>query len=163
MYNQTSKQKRELMNTFQITESVLEEYKNNVLNVERTDFLVTQANEQVNEISGNEELYNGFLDKVNAPKKIDNIILWILFMSNEDICSDYIDEFDKDFEDEIPINDLADLLLYIAHLQKFQNIELDGVDYLLEYEAGDIVEVDQHCVTNVLAYIQKSKQVAIEF
>ena len=151
------------MNTFQITESVLEEYKNNVLGAERTDFLVIQANEQVTEISQNEELYNGFLDKVNAPKKIDNIILWILFMSNEDICSDYIEAFDKDFEDEIPINDIADLLLYLAHLKKVQNIELDGFDYLLEYEEELMEEIDQHSVTNVLAYIQKSKQVKIEF
>jgi len=151
------------MNTFQIAESVLDTYKNEIIGLERTDFLVAQANEQIDEISGNKEIYNGFLKKVDAPEKIDNLVLWILFMSHEDICSDYIDEFDKDFEDEIPMNDLADLLLHIAHLQKSQNIEFDGLDYLLEYEAGDIVEVDQHCVTNVLAYIQKSKQVAIEF
>ena len=151
------------MNTFQIAESVLDTYKNEIIGVERTDFLVAQANEQINEISGNKEIYDGFLNKVSAPQKIDNLVLWILFMSNEDICSDYIDGFDKDFEDEIPMNDLADLLLYIAHLQKVQNIELDGLDYLLEYEDGQIEEVDQHSVTNVLAYIQKSKQVAIEF
>ena len=151
------------MNTFQIAESVLDTYKNEIIGVERTDFLVAQANEQINEISGNKEIYDGFLNKVSAPQKIDNLVLWILFMSNEDICSDYIDGFDKDFEDEIPMNDLADLLLYIAHLQKVQNIALEGLDYLLEYEDGNIEEVDQHSVTNVLAYIQKSKQVAIEF
>ena len=151
------------MNTFQIAESVLNEYKNSVLGDDRINLLITQANEQIDEISGNKEMHNAFLERVNAPQKLDNLVLWILFMSNEDICSDYIDEFDKDFEDEIPINDLADLLLYIAHLQKFQKTELEGLNYLLEYEEGDIVEVDQHCVTNVLAYIQKSKQVEIEF
>lgn len=151
------------MNTFQIAESVLEEYKNNVLSVERTDFLVAQANAQIKEISQNKELYDVFLRKVNAPKKIDNIILWVLFMSSEDICCDYIEAFDKDFEDEIPMNDVADLLLHIAHLKKVQNIELDGFDYLLEYDKESMEEIDQHSVTNVLAYIQKSKQVEIEF
>lgn len=151
------------MNTFQIAVAVLDEYKNSVLGDERVNFLVAQANEQIDEISGNTELYDGFLNRVNAPQKIDKLILWILLMSDEDICSDYIDALNKDFEDEIPINDLADLLLCIAHLQKSQNIELDGIDYLLDYEDGEIVEVDQHCVTNVLAYIQKSKQVQIEF
>ena len=151
------------MNTFQIAASVLDTYKNEIIGAERVDFLIAQANDQIDEISENKEIYDSFLNKVNAPQKIDKLILWILFMSNDDICCDYIDKFDKDFEDEIPMNDLADLLLYLAHLQKVQNIELDGVDYLLEYEEGQIEEVDQHSVTNVLAYIQKSKQVEIEF
>jgi len=151
------------MNTFQIVESVLEEYRSQVLGVKRTDFLVAQANEQINEIAGNKALYEAFVTKVNAPEKVDNIILWILFMSDEDICCDYIKAFDKDFEDEIPLNDIADLLLEITYLKKVQKIELEGLDYLASYNKELMEEIDQHSVTNVLAYIQKSKQVEIEF
>ncbi len=151
------------MNTFQITESVLEAYKNASLSEQRTEFLITQANEQMKEISENKELYNTFLNKVNAPKELDNIILWIVLMSHEDICEAYINEFNKDFSDDIPISDLADLLFYVIYLKKIKNIELKGFDYLSEYEAEYMEEVDQYSVTNVLAYIQKSKQVEIEF
>jgi len=151
------------MHTLQIAESVLDDYRNNKLSEERIDFLITQANEQLDEISQNKEIYNSFLNKVNAPKKIDNIILWILFMSNEDICDEYIDEFDKDFREIIPVSDLADLLVYIVHLKKIKNIELDGFDYLLEYQHAGIDEVDQYSFMNVLLYIQKSKEVPMEF
>ncbi len=151
------------MHTLQIAESVLDDYRNNKLSEERINFLITQANEQLDEISQNKEIYNSFLNKVNAPKKIDNIILWILFMSNEDICEEYIDEFDKDFREIIPVSDLADLLVYIIHLKKIKNIELDGFDYLLEYKHEGIDEVDQYSFANVLLYIQRSKEVDIEF
>ncbi len=151
------------MHTLQIAESVLDDYRNNKLSEERINFLITQANEQLDEISQNKEIYNSFLNKVNAPKKIDNIILWILFMSNEDICEEYIDEFDKDFREIIPVSDLADLLVYIIHLKKIKNIELDGFDYLLEYKHEGIDEVDQYSFANVLLYVQKSKEVDIEF
>ena len=151
------------MDTFQIAESVLDGYKNDKLSEERINFLITQANEQLDEISQNKEIYNSFLNKVNAPQKIDNIILWILFMSNEAICDEYIDEFDKDFREIIPVSDLADLLVYIIHLKKVQNIELDGFDYLLEYKHQGIDEMDQYAFTNVLLYIQKSKEVEMEF
>ena len=151
------------MDTFQIAESVLDGYKNDKLSEERINFLITQANEQLDEISQNKEIYNSFLNKVNAPQKIDNIILWILFMSNEDICDEYIEEFDKDFREIIPVSDLADLLVYIVHLKKVKNIELDGFDYLLEYKHQGIDEMDQYAFTNVLLYIQKSKEVEIEF
>ena len=151
------------MHTFQITASVLDDYKNAKLSEERIDFLIAQANEQINEISQNKEIYNGFLKKVNAPQKIDNIILWILLMSDEDICCDYISEFDKKFRDTIPVSDLADLLFYSVHLKKVKNIELDGLDYLLAYETEGIEEIDQFCGTNVLAYIQKLKEIKIEF
>ena len=40
---------------------------------------------------------------------------------------------------------------------------LDGFEYLLEYEEEGIHEADQFCFTNVLLYIQKSKEVQIEF
>jgi hypothetical protein len=152
------------MHTFQIAESVLDGYKNEKLSEERINFLITQANEQLDEISQNKEIYNSFLNKVNPPQKIDNIILWILLMSNEGICDEYISEFDKDFREIIPVSDLADLLFYVVHLKKVKNIELDGFDYLLEYQGdGGIEEVDQYSFTNALLYIQKSKEIAIEF
>ena len=151
------------MNTFQVSESVLEGYKNEKLTEERINFLTTQVNEQLNEISQNKEIYNSFLNEVNAPEKVDNIILWILLMSNEGICWEYIGEFDKDFRKIIPVSDLADLLLYIVYLKKIKNIELDGFDYLLEYKEDGMEEVDQFAFTNIFLYIQKSKEVAIEF
>ena len=151
------------MHTFQIAEPVLDGYKNDKLTEERINFLITQANEQLDEISQNKEIYHSFLNKVNSPQKIDNIILWILLMSNEGIVDEYIDEFDKDFREIIPVGDLADLLLYSVHLKKVKNIELEGFDYLLEYEHEGIAEMDQYAFTNALLYIQKSKEVEIEF
>ena len=151
------------MHTLQIAESVLDDYRNNKLTEERINFLITQANEQLDEIAQNKEIYDSFLDKVNPPEKIDNIILWILLMSNEDICDEYIDEFDKGFREIIPVSDLADLLVYIVHLKKLKNIEVDGFDYLLEYQHPGIDEVDQYGFANVLLHVQKSKEVEIEF
>lgn len=151
------------MDTLQIAQSVLDSYRNEKLSEERINFLITQTNEQLNEISQNKEIYERFLNKVNAPEKIDNIILWILFMSNEDICDEYIDEFDKGFREIIPVSDLADLLAYIVHLKKVKDITLDGFDYLLEYEHPGIDEMDQYCFTNVLLHVQKSKEVQLEF
>ena len=104
-----------------------------------------------------------FLNKINPPQKIDNIILWMLLMSNEAICDEYISECDKDFREIIPVSDLADLLLYLVHLKKVQNIELDGFDYLLEYEQDGIQEMDQYAFTNILLYIQQSKEIKMEF
>jgi len=151
------------MDTFQIAESVLDSYKQDKLSEERINFLITQANEQLEEISQNKEIYESFLDKVDPPQEIDNIILWILLMSNEDICDEYIDEFDKGFREIIPVSDLADLLVYIVHLKKMKNIELDGFDYLLEYNHEGIDQMDQYAFTNVLLNVQKSKEVALEF
>jgi len=152
------------MHTFQIAESVLDAYKNDKLTEERVQFLITQANEQLDEISQNKEIYDKFINRVKAPNKIDKIILWVLFMSNELICDEYIDKFNKDFREIIPISDLADLLFYAVHLKKVKNIELDGFDYLLSYqEDGGIDEVDQYSFTNALLYIQKSKEPQMEF
>ncbi|MEA1879976.1 MAG: hypothetical protein U9N11_04975 [Campylobacterota bacterium] len=151
------------MNTFQLTQPVLEGYKNEKLTEERVNFLTTQANEQINEIAQNETLYNRFIDEVNAPEKIDNLILWILFMSDEDRCCDYIRACGKDFRDMIPISDLGDLLLYIVYLKKVDDVELDGFDYLMTYKNEGLEEVDQFSFTNIFLYIQKSKEVAIEF
>ncbi|MDP3301598.1 MAG: hypothetical protein Q8S36_06500 [Sulfuricurvum sp.] len=151
------------MHTFQIAESVLDAYKNYKLSDERINFLTTQANEQLAEMAQNKELYDSFLKKVNAPQKIDNIILWILLMSNETIGSKYIREFKKDFRKFIPVSDLADLLLYAIHLKKLKNIELDGFDYLFEYEEEGMEVMDQYAFTNVLLYIQSSKEVQMEF
>ena len=151
------------MHTMQIAEAVLDGHRNEKLTDERIDFLITQANEQLDEIAGNKEVYERFLNKVNAPEKIDKIILWVLFMSNEDIVEEYIDEFGKNYREIIPVSDLADLLCYVIHLKKVKNIELDGLDYLLEYEHGGIEEMDQFAFTNVLLYVDRSKQVQIEF
>jgi len=151
------------MHTLQIAEPVLDGHKNEKLSEERIDFLITQADEQLDEISQNKEIYDGFLKKVNAPQKIDNIILWILLMSNEDIVEEYIEEFDKNFREIIPVSDLADLLIYCIHMKKVKNVELDGLDYLLEYEHAGIEEVDQFAFTNVLLYVEKSKEVKIAF
>lgn len=151
------------MHTFQIAETVLDGYKNAKLTEERMNFLKTQANEQLAEIAQSKELYDGFIKKVHPPEKIDKIILWILLMSNEDIVEDYIDAFNKEFREIIPVSDLAELLIYAVHLKKVQNITLDGFDYLLEYEDGGIEEVDQFAFTNVLLYVDKSKQVEIDF
>lgn len=151
------------MHTFQIAEPVLNDYINDKLSEERINFLITQTNEQLDEISQNKEIFHSFLTKVNAPKKIDNIILWILLMSNEQICEEYISEFNKDFREIIPVSDLADLLLYSVHLKKVKNIELDGFDYLLGYKEEGIEEMDQYAFTNALLYIQKSKEIEIQF
>jgi len=151
------------MHTYQISESVLDGYKNEKLSEERINFLLAQANEQLNEISQNKEIYESFLEQVEAPQNADNIILWIALMSDEDICEDYIDKFKKDFREIIPISDLADLLLYAVYLKKVKNTELDGFEYLMEFEADGVEEVDQYCFTNVLLYIQKSKEVEMQF
>jgi hypothetical protein len=145
------------MNTYQIAPPVLEEYRSIILKDERVEFLKRQADEQLEEIAGNDEIYQRFLEKVNAPEKIDNVILWILLMSDESIVDEYIEEYDKDFTDMIPVCDLADLLFDTVYMKKNKDIELDGFDYLLGYNTPGMVEVDQHAVTNALAYIQKIK------
>jgi len=151
------------MDTYQIAEPVLDIYKNTKLTKERIDFLISQANEQIDEISQDKELYDKFLKKTKAPQNINNIILWMLFMTNEDICYDYNKKFKKDFLGIIPVSDLADLLLYVVHLKKVEDTILDGFEYLLEYKEEGLEDVDQYCFTNVLLYIQKSKEVEIEF
>jgi len=151
------------MHTFQIAKAVLEGYKNEKLGEERIDFLVEQSNKQLEEISQNQDLYKSFLERVNAPKGINSLLLWILFMSNEQICEEYINEFDKDFREIIPVSDLADLLFYVIYLKNVQETELDGLDYLITYDDAGIEEVDQYCFTNILLYIQKSKEVQMEF
>jgi len=151
------------MHTFQIAKPVLDDYRNNKLSTQRIDFLIKQAQDQLNELSQNEKLYNSFLEKINPPKNVDKIILWMLIMSNDDMCSDYSDEFDKNYRPIIPVSDLADLLLYIVHLKQVENVDLDGFDFLLDYEDGGIDEMDQYCFTNVLLHVQKSKEVEMEF
>jgi len=151
------------MHTLQIAESKLDNYKNDKLSEERINFLISQANEQLDEISQNKEIYEGFLNRVNAPKKVDKIILWMLLMSNEDIVDDYISEYNKNFREIIPVSDLADLLVYIIHMKKIKDHELDGLEYFLQYDHEGIDEMDQFCFTNVLLYIQQSKEVQIEF
>ncbi|MDQ7083860.1 MAG: hypothetical protein Q9M36_02560 [Sulfurovum sp.] len=151
------------MNTFQITASALEGYKNAKISDERINFLIAQANEQLDEISQNQEMYSTWLEEVDAPPKIDNIILWILFMSNEDICIDYINAFHKDFRKIIPISDLSDFLFYVIYLQKIKDITLDGFEYLSEYEEDGLEDVDQYSLTNTFLHIQQSKEITFEF
>ena len=151
------------MNSYQISEALLTNYANEKLTQERMNFLTTQANEQLAEIAQNKELYERFLKQVNAPQKIDNIILWILFMSNEIICWDYIEEFEKSFRDIIPVSDLADLLLHSIYLKKVKKSALEGFEYLVEYKEDGMEEVDQFAFTNAFLFVQKSKEVQIEF
>ncbi len=145
------------MNTYQITENVLVEYRDLMIKDERVAFLKSQADEQLEEIAGNEEVYKRLLEKVKAPEKIDNSILWMLFMSDEEIVEEYIEEFDKDFTDMIPVCDLADLLFYMVYAIKVKGESFEGFDYLLKYKTPGMIEADQHAVTNALAYIQKIK------
>lgn len=151
------------MDTYQIAKKVLENYKTDKLSEERINFLQSQAAEQLEEIAQNGDLYDSLLKKVDAPGTIDNIILWILLMSNEDIVDTYIDTFAKKYREIIPVSDLADLLLYTVYLKKVKDIELDGFDYLMEYEHDGIDEIDRYCVLNVLLYIQKSKEMSMGF
>ena len=147
-----------MMHTYQIADQLLDEYRKEKLSDERIDFLKKQADEQLAELAQNKELYDKLLQKVKAPEKIDNIILWMLLMCDEDICLKYRREFQKEFRMMIPVSDLADLMLYIVHLKKIQNIELDGFDYLMEYQHDGKDEFDQYCFTNVLLYVQKQKE-----
>ncbi|HIQ46532.1 MAG TPA: hypothetical protein EYH57_02815 [Sulfurovum sp.] len=151
------------MNTFQIAESALAGYKAEHLSDDRINALVEQANTQVDEIAQNQALYDDFRSQVNAPENTDKIILWVLFMSNEDICSEYIDAFDKDFTDTIPISDIADLLIYLVYMKKVKDTELEGFDYLSDYEDEGLADVDQYALTNAFLYIQKLKEVQIDF
>lgn len=151
------------MNTFQIAESALAGYKAEHLSDDRINALVEQANTQVDEIAQNQALYDDFRSQVNAPENTDKIILWVLFMSNEDICSEYIDTFDKDFTDTIPISDIADLLIYLVYMKKVKDTELEGFDYLSDYEDEGLADVDQYALTNAFLYIQKLKEVQIDF
>jgi len=151
------------MNTFQIAQTALEGYKNTKLSDERIDTLVKQAKVQIEEIAKNKELYNDFVSQVDAPNPVDDIILWVLFMSDEDIRDTYIETFNKDFRDDIPISDLGDLLIYLVYLKKVKDVELEGYAYLEDYEGGEIEDVDQFALTNAFLYIQKTKEVQIDF
>jgi len=150
------------MHTIQIADEVLEEYYNKVTQ-ERFDFLIAQAKEQLAEIRENEELYESYLEKINIAGKVDDIVLWVLFFANEDICSNYISTFKKDFFDMIPENDLADLLFYTVYLKKCKNSEPDGIVYLVESNDKVIDDIDQASFMNVLCHIQKQKQPQMEF
>lgn len=151
------------MHTLQISATVLDGYKKERLSEERLGFLLAQVEEQLKEISQNKEVYASFLKAVSAPTNIDNVVLWMLIMSNEEIVEEYIEVFDKGFREIIPVGDLADLLLYCAHKKKVENIDLAGFDYFIKYEQEGIEEMDQYAFTNALLYIQKLKEVQIEF
>lgn len=151
------------MHTYQIASSILENYKNEKLSDERLEFLKTQAKEQLLELASNEALYERFLKKIDAPSGLDERFLWMLLMSNEDICCDYIDEFSKKYREIIPVSDIADLLTYAIYLAKVENRELDGFSYIINQKTEGLEEADQYAFTNVLLYVQKSKEVEMEF
>lgn len=145
------------MNTYQITENILEEYRDLMIKDERVAFLKAQADEQIEEIAGNEEVYKKFLEKVGAPEKLDNMVLWMALMSDENIVEEYIEEYEKDFDEMIPVCDLGDMLFYMVYAMKVKGESFEGFDYLLAHKTPGMTEVDQHAVSNALAYIQKLK------
>ena len=49
------------------------------------------------------------------------------------------------------------------YLRKVKNTELDGYDYLVEYDGEGMEELDQYTLTNAFLYIQQTKEVQIEF
>lgn len=91
------------MHTYQVAESVLDDYRQNKLTEARIAFLKAQAEAELEEIAQNRALYDSFVEKINAPERIDPLILWILFMSNEEICEAYIDACGKTFREMIPV------------------------------------------------------------
>lgn len=146
------------MHSYQITESTLDDYRTNKLLDERIEFLMAQANEQLDEIAQDSALYEQWLDALEISKEFDNIIIWVLLMSDEEIVDEYIDTFKKSFRSIIPIYDLSDLLLYLIHLEKIKNAPLPGTKELLETKTEGLDEVDHHCFSNVLAYVQRKNQ-----
>lgn len=150
------------MQIFEITNEVVEGYVEKV-GQERIDFLVNQAKEQIEEIAQDEKVYLDYLNKAQASVKVDKLVLWVLFMSLEDICFDYIEKFNKDFFEETPMNDLADLSMYIVYLTNSKGEKLDGIQYMSESNEQRLKEIDHHSVTNLLLYVQQQKQQAMEF
>lgn len=152
------------MNTYQVATKVLEGYKQERMSDERIEFLKNQAHKQLAEIAENEEVYKEFLAKVNAPENIDPIILWMLLMCDEPIVEKYIDVFNKrDYDEYIPVSDLADLLFHLVYLKKIQDIDTEGFDFLMEYKHPGKDEFDHYCVSNMLVFVEKLRQVEISF
>jgi len=151
------------MHTYQIADTVLDNYRKGKLGEERIRFLKEQVHEQMNELVQHEALYARFLQKIDLPEPIDEVVLWMMIMMDEDRVDDYINACKKNFREIIPVSDLADLLLYAVHLKKVQNTTLEGFDYFLEFQHDGKDEVDQFCFMNVLLYVQKSKEVEMEF
>jgi hypothetical protein len=151
------------VHTYQIANPVLDNFRTHKLTDERIDFLIAQANEQLEEITQNKDLYERFLKEVDAPEKLDNIVLWMLFMSNEEIVEAYIDQFGKKYREMIPVSDLADLLVYAVHLKKLKDSTLEGFDYFLDYQGEGKTEMDHYAFMNVLLYVQKTKEAPMEF
>lgn len=151
------------MHTYQIADTVLDNYCKGKLGEERIRFLKEQVHEQMNELVQHEALYARFLQKIDLSEPINEVVLWMMIMMDEDRVDDYINACKKNFREIIPVSDLADLLLYAVHLKKVQNTTLEGFDYFLEFQHDGKDEVDQFCFMNVLLYVQKSKEVEMEF
>lgn len=150
------------MHSIQIAPEVLEQYYNKV-GQERFELLAAQAKEQLKEIREDKEVYNNYLEQINTAGEVDDIVLWVLFMSNEDICLDYIKRFKKDFHKMVPDSDLADLLFYAVYLKKCKDNELDGIVYLIESNKEEIDDVDQANFMNILCHIQEQKAPKMDF
>lgn len=146
------------MHSYQITESTLEDYRANKLLDDRITFLLQQADEQLAEIRQNSDFYTGILDELEIDDTLNNPIMWMLFMSDEDIVDAYIDTFKKPFRSIIPVADLADILLYLIHLKKVNGEALAGTDLLFESTTEGLDEVDHYCFSNVLAYVQRKNE-----
>lgn len=151
------------MHTLQIADGVLAGYRNEKLTQERLDFLLSQAEEQLDEMATNSEVYSGFLERAHVPQTVDRAMLWVMLMSDEGVVEDYIDEYGKSFREIIPVSDLADLLLYAIHLKKVEGTTLDGLDEILEDPTVGMDEADQYAFTNVLLYIQQQKEAPLDF
>lgn len=143
------------MDLFEVSPAVLEANYNR-MGHERIDFLVDQAKEQIKEISQDQETLDSYLKIVGLSEKVDDLVLWVILMSNDDVCFGYNKKFNKGFMDFIPMNDLSDLSLYLAYKNK--NEQINGIEKLIELDTGCAKEIDHHCVSSLLYYIQQEKQ-----
>lgn len=152
-----------MLHTYQIAETVLNDYVTAKLTQERLNMLITQANEQLEEFAQEIELFERAKVQAGVPDGVDNIILWIALMSNEDICCDYIDTFGKKYREIIPVSDIADLITYVVYLKRIKEEDLQGIDFLLHNDTAGVGEADQYGFMNVLLFVQKGKEGALEF
>lgn len=150
------------MQIFEIAPEVLKGHVQR-MGQDRVNELVSQAKEQISEIATRPEVLESYLGQVGLEKRVDDLVVWILFMMDEDICDAYNEIFEKGFFKMIPLNDLSDLTIYVANLIKTENKNIDGVDNIINCNTGTSKEVDHHSVTNLLYYIQQEKQNQMQF
>ena len=149
------------MEVFGINTEVLDQHLKNI-GEDRINFLIDQAKEQLDEINSNEEIKKEFLKEIELEKEVDDLVLWILFMSNEEVVAKYIKEFKKDFFDFIPINDITDLCVYLSvKYQAGENIE--GIEELVEFEKETKREIEYNTITTLLMIVQEQKKMDMQF